>query len=264
MGNVTGGTISYENGGPRFTHETAEQKTARQDQDKVFLDRVKKSVEVVPVIELATLEPARREPLEKMFGQYGAESIMLASISDSVLWTDDLIQAQMAANEFGVKRAWTQLVVEQTAQSGEIADAEKDRVTAALVGMQYINTNFDSRSLLRAVEMSEATPWRWPLKQFVDVFQKPSPDFQILLGIFADFLSRLYREPYLAESRCRVVTAFFDALWANVPVRTALLRLRRASSRLFVLNPIGQAQFDRCFDEWYRGRPDRLIAFGGD
>src|SRR5690349_19422203 len=75
MGNVTGGTISYENGGPRFTHETAEQKAARQDQDKTFLDRVKQSIDVVPVIELAALEPGKREPLEKMFGQYGAESI---------------------------------------------------------------------------------------------------------------------------------------------------------------------------------------------
>jgi tetratricopeptide (TPR) repeat protein len=263
MGNVPGGTISYKDGSPRFTHETAEQKAARQDQDRSFLDRVKQSIEVVSVIELANLEPARREPLEKMFGQYGAESIMLASISDFVLWTDDLIQAQMAANEFGIRRAWTQLVVEQLAHSGEITHAEEDRVTATLIGFEYVNTNFDSRSLLRAIEMSEATPWHWPLKQFVEVFQKPSPAFRVLLGIFAEFLSRLYREPYLPESRCRVLTAFLDALWGNVSARMALLRLRRASSRFFVLNPIGQSQFDHCFDEWYRDRPDKLIVPSG-
>jgi len=101
--------------------------------------------------------------------------------------------------------------------------------------------------------MSEATPWRWPLKQFVEVFQKPNPDFRVLVGIFADFLSHLYREPYLAESRCKVTTAFLDAFWGNVSVRTGLLRRRRTSSRLFVLNPVGQAQFDRCFDEWFGG-----------
>lgn len=142
------GISSTVNGGPRFTHETAGQKAARQDQDQSFLDRVKQSIEVVTVIELASLEPERRESLEKMFGQYGAESMMPASTSDSVLWTDDLIQAQIAANVFGVKSAWTQLVVEQLAQSREIADAERDHVTPALVGLEYVNTILDSRSLL--------------------------------------------------------------------------------------------------------------------
>jgi hypothetical protein len=41
--------------------------------------------------------------------------------------------------------------------------AEKDRATAALIGMEYAATNFDSASLLRAVEISESTVWRWPL-----------------------------------------------------------------------------------------------------
>ncbi len=260
MSNVTGGTISYDDGGPRFTQETAEQKLARQAQDQAFLDRVRQSIEIVPVIELATLEPTKRELLEKMFGQYGAESMMIASISDSILWTDDMIQAQIAASEFGVKRVWTQVVVEQMAQFGQITDGEKDRATAALVGLEYVATSFDCRSLLRAVEMSDGTPWRWPLKQFVEVFRKPNADLQVLLGIFVEFLSNLYREPYLPESRCKIVTAFLEGLWANVQVRMALLRLRRASRQFFALNPVGQVQFDQCFDQWYRTLPDKLIS----
>jgi hypothetical protein len=149
---VTGGTLSHHDGVTSFTEEAPEEKAKRRRQDEAFLDRVRGALVIVPVIELASLEPVKREPLEKMFGQYGAESIVLASRTDAVLWTDDLVQAQIAANELCVKRAWTQLIVEQIAQVGQITDAERDRAAAALVGLEYVVTNFDSASLLRAVE----------------------------------------------------------------------------------------------------------------
>ena len=56
---------------------------------------------------------------------------MLATNADAVLWTDDLIQAELAKNEFGVKRVWTELVAEQAALAGQITDAEKERVVAS-------------------------------------------------------------------------------------------------------------------------------------
>jgi hypothetical protein len=211
-------------------------------------------------MELSTLDPATREPLEKMFGQYGAEAIVLATNPDSVLWTDDLIQAEMAKNEFGVKRAWTELVAEQTALVGQITDADKERVVASLIGMEYSVTSFDSAVMLRAVEMSNATPWRTPLKQFVDIFRKATGNFQGLLGIVVDFIVKLYREPQLPQTRCSVLTAFLDVMWLNVSLRSPLLRLRKASTQFFGLNCVGQQQFDECFDEWYAQVPDKLVS----
>ena len=39
----------------------------------------------------------------------GAEALVLASDPDHILWTDDLIQAHLAAQEYGVRRVWTGL-----------------------------------------------------------------------------------------------------------------------------------------------------------
>ena len=39
----------------------------------------------------------------------GAEALVLASDPDHILWTDDLIQAHIAAQEYGVRRVWTGL-----------------------------------------------------------------------------------------------------------------------------------------------------------
>lgn len=215
----TSGTIHHRDGVAAFTEETAEQKSERRGKDQEFLDRLRAAVEIVPVLELAAIDPAKREPLEKMFGQYGTESIVLAASPDSVLWTDDLIQGELAKNEFGVKRAWTELVAEQTALAGQMTDAERERVVASLIGMEYSVTSFDSSAMLRAVEMSDATPWRTPLKQFIDIFQKPPGNLQGLLGMFVDFVVKLYREPQLPQTRCKVLTALLNAMWISAPDR---------------------------------------------
>jgi hypothetical protein len=67
----TSRTIGYHNGVSSFTDETAEQKAAQLLKDQQFLDRLKAVVEIVPVIELAALQPAKREPLEEVCGSYG-------------------------------------------------------------------------------------------------------------------------------------------------------------------------------------------------
>jgi tetratricopeptide (TPR) repeat protein len=256
----TSAAIHHRDGVPVITEETAEQKSERRNRDQEFLDRLKAVVEIVPVMELSAVDPAKREPLEDMFGQYGAETIVLATNPDSVLWTDDVIQGELARNEFGVKRVWTELVAEQTALAGQMTDAEKERVVASLIGMEYSVTSFDSAAMVRAVEMSDATPWRTPLKQFVDVFRKPPGNLPGLLGIFVDFIVKLYREPQLPETRCKVLTVLLDAIWVTVPLRLPLLRLRKASIQFFGLNCVGQQQFEECFDQWYAHVPDKLVG----
>lgn len=256
----TSGTISHRDGVSSFTEETVDQKADRKTKDQEFLDHLKAVVEIVPVMGLSAIEPSRREPLEQMFGQYGAETMLLAAEPDSVLWTDDLIEAQLAKNEFGVKRAWTELVAEQAVLAGDLSNEERERVIASLVSMEYLVTSFDSTIMLKAAEMSDGTPWRSPLRQFVDIFRKPPGNFRQLLGIFLDFIVKLYRERYLPETKCRIMTAFMDAIWKNVPLRSTILQFRRMSGQIFGLNAVGQQQFESCFDKWYAGQADRLIA----
>lgn len=257
---ATSATISYRDGVPSISEETPEQKADRRTKDEEFLEKVKAAVEIVPVLGMSAVDPSKRAPLEEMFGQYGAESMLLAANPDSVLWTDDLLQAEMARNEFGAKRTWTELVAQQSALALELAAGEKERVVASLIGMEYSVTPFDSAVMLTAVEIADGIPWRTPLKQIVEIFRKPTGNLQGLLGIFVEFIVKLYRAEYLPETRCKVVTALLDALWETVPLRLALLRLRRASSQIFGLNTVGQQQFDLCFDRWYAGKPDKVIG----
>ena len=57
---------------------------------------IEKKCRIAPSTALAAMEPEERNTLIKAFGQHGAESIVLASVPRTVLWTDDHIQAVLA------------------------------------------------------------------------------------------------------------------------------------------------------------------------
>jgi hypothetical protein len=128
------------------------------------------------------------------------------------------------------------------------------------MGMDYRITFFDAQSLIEAVHLSDAKPWMQPLKIFIQQFSAPNIDLKALMPILVETLTRLYREPLLPESRCRVATALLDAIWNHLTARRSLLELRAKSVLFFKLNPVGETQFNSCFDQWFSRMQNPIIA----
>jgi hypothetical protein len=126
--------------------------------------------------------------------------------------------------------------------------------------MDYRITFFDAPSLIEAVHLSDAKPWTQPLKTFVQQFSAPNIDLKALIPIWVQALVRLYREPLLPESRYEVATALLDAIWKNLTARRGLFEIRAKSGIFFKLNPVGEAQFNICFDQWFKRMQNPIIA----
>lgn len=247
-------------GGKVVGHEeTVEAKRVRNQSDREFLALIEEHCEIASVEELASIDAAQRERSEKGFGLYGVEAMLLGSKTDMLLWTDDLVQAQMAATEFGTKRVWTQLVVTLLTDSGLVSAKERDIAAAKLVYMNYSYTSYDVASIIEAIELSDGKPWDGPLKSFVQHFGATDANLAVQFPILVSFIQRLYRESVLPETRCTVITAFLDALWANVAARRTILHIRATTARIFDLNYVGMKQFEDCFDSWYRKLNSPLI-----
>ena len=252
--------IGFEDGRRVTYEETVEFKKKRAAANQEFLELIEQHCTIVPVEELAHLPATKREPFERLFGQYGTESMLLGARPDAVLWSDDLVQSHIGAVEFGTRRAWTQVILDFLADLQVVSPKERNAATAKLVGMDYRITFYDAPSLIEAVHLSEAKPWVQPLKTFIQQFSAPNVDLKAVIPILVEALVRLYREPLLPESRCRVAAALLDAIWNNLPARRALLELRAKSALLFNLNPVGQAQFNNCFDQWFKRMQNPIIA----
>jgi tetratricopeptide (TPR) repeat protein len=252
--------VGFEDGRRVTYEETVEFKKKRAAANQEFLELIEKHCTIVAVEELAHVPPPKREQFERLFGQYGVESMLLGARPDSVLWSDDLVQSHIGAVEFGTRRAWTQVILSFLADLQVVTPKERDAATAKLMSMDYRITLFDALSLIEAVHLSDAKPWTQPLKTFVQQFSAPNVDLKAVTPIMVEALVRLHREPLLPESRCRVTTALLDAFWNNLTARRGLLELRAKSGLVFNLNPVGEAQFNICFDRWFKGMQNPIIA----
>jgi tetratricopeptide (TPR) repeat protein len=255
-----GGTMVFQDGRHVLYEETAEDKEHRNQEDEEFVRFVEKATIIRSGAALAAIEPSKRDALEKLFGPDGAESMVLASDAGCVLWTDDLIAAQIAAQEFGVCRVWTQLVLGNMADAGLVTPEEYSDASARLVGMQFMVTMFDSSSVFAAIRLAGWSAAASPAAQILKVFSDPSTDLPSLLRIFVGFVVRLFREPLTAEARCEITRAFLDALAGRPNALAQLRSLRALSSRVFGLNVVGKDQFDTCFDSWLRGGPLGIVG----
>jgi hypothetical protein len=257
-----GATLSYERGDTQMLPRVAEEEERRRRDDEEFVKFVESQTEYRSGIALAALQPERRELLENKFGQYGAESIVIAADPDLVLWTDDLIQAQFSATEFGARRVWTQLVLGSFAEAGLISSDEYAEASAHLIGMDYVATIFDASILLAGFRLGGWSPEQYPARQFVKIFADPFAGLQQLVQIFVSFVERLHREAILPASRCAIVQALLDALAKHPQAMVPLKSLRQMSPRVFGINAVGQQQFDACFDRWLERRGNPLILPG--
>jgi tetratricopeptide (TPR) repeat protein len=251
------GTLLFRDGKHIMYEQTAEEKEQRNQKDKEFVQFLEKVTERRSAPGLAAVEPDKRESLVKFFGSYGAESVVLASDPGYVLWTDDLIQAQTAAQEFGSRRVWTQLVLGALTDAGLLMSDEYSEASASLIGMEFAATLFDSSSMLAALRLAGWSVEKSPAAQIVRIFSDTAADLQHLLRIYVQFTIRLYREPVSPEIRCSVTQTLLDTFASKHEAMTLLHSLRKISSRLFGVNEVGRVQFDACFDRWLaaQGKP---------
>jgi TPR-GreAB-C-PIN type conflict system protein len=253
------GTLYFKDGRHAMYEETAADKAQRIRQDEEFIKLVEKTCEVKGAPALAALQPEKRDALEKFFGSYGAESMLLASDPDSVLWTDDLIQAQTSAQEFGSRRVWTQIVLGALADLGLVTAEEYGEATARLLGMEFVATQFDTSSLISAFNLASWSASNRPAAQVLKTFSNPAADLKPLFRIFVEFTIRLYREPITPETRCSISSTFLDIFSIRLEGMPLLNALRRSSNALFGINAVGRNQFDECFDRWNKQRTSTSI-----
>lgn len=115
---------------------------------------------------LAHIQPSARSELCELFGQHGAESLVLARDGNCLLWTDDAMVAVYGKHEMGIRRVWTQVVL--GAPLAALDEKSRIETTAKLVGWGFQKTSFDFAVIRYAGEVSGWQPQTFPLKQVID------------------------------------------------------------------------------------------------
>lgn len=159
---------------------------------------------------LAHIEPSARSQMCELFGQHGAESLVLAREGNCLLWTDDATVARYAQPELGIRRVWTQVVL----GSPLAALDEKSRIetTAKLVGWGYQKTSFDFTVIRYAGEVSGWQPQAFPLKQVIAALTAESNSLADIIDVVRALIIEIERAVIVNTS----AQATYRTLWAQL------------------------------------------------
>ncbi|MGH7925470.1 MAG: tetratricopeptide repeat protein [Candidatus Binatus sp.] len=213
---------------------------------------------------LASIDPERRERLVNFFGRHGAESIVIASMPGHVLWTDDMILADLAKTEFGVRRVWTEAALQARAQAGNLDPSELATASTKLAGWGYSFTTPSIETLMRAGSVAVWNPDQFPLKQALDQFASESMNMSDAVRLAAELIVKMYNDQYLRGQRRTVTSRLLDRLATRPGGRDAIETLPRSLPIRFGLDLIRARELSDVVRGWAAQsetpQNDRLMA----
>jgi hypothetical protein len=96
------------------------------------------------------------------------------------------------------------------------------------------------------------------MRQMISVFEPiPSTNRNAAFRLLAELILRLTMEPLLPETKCIATKALLDIFPNDPATDTQLAAFRAQCASLMTLNPVAQADFIRCFDQWNNERTTR-------
>jgi hypothetical protein len=215
------------------------------------IDLLRTTCKITGAVSLAYIEPTQRTALINKFGDHGAESLALASTPGHVLWTDDHVAGLVARLRFGGRRVWTQIVFQSWARDGIIDPSVFYDVTAKLVGWEYVFTSPNTPAFIRAVELADRNPNRWPLKQALRLLRSENIALRDAVGLGAEFLVHLYRPgSAVFGGNISIVIALLDSLAPLQGGIEAVKALRSALPRIFGVNVLAADEVTRVINAW--------------
>jgi len=167
-----------------------------------------------------------------------------------VLWTDDMILADLARTEFGVRRVWTEAALQARAQAGNLEPAELATASTKLAGWGYSYTTPSIETLMRAGSVAVWNPDQFPLKQGLDQFAADSMNLSDAMRLGAWMIVRIYSDSHLRGQRRNVTSRLLDRIATRPGGREAVEMLPRSLPIRFGLNIIHARELSDVVRGW--------------
>jgi hypothetical protein len=247
------GFVQEAGGRIQFRETTEEFKARRLGELKQLVDTVKSRCEVRSCSQLAYLPPEKRNQLIQLFGQHGAESMVLASEPGSLIWTDDMTVAGAAREFANIARVSTHLVLQYLNKIGVVDSDAYLEATAKLAGWGHYFTSINADAVIVSGRLADWNPQKWPLKECLQYLTVDSVPALELRNLVVNLIAKLYRERLFPQKQCSVMVAILDRL-AKSRGTDFILAIRRLLPGAFSIDVVGARDALNMIDAWLTAR----------
>jgi hypothetical protein len=165
------------------------------------------------------------------------------------------VAAQAGEKELGSERVWTQALLEHLGTAGLLDRRTVDDAYSKLVGFNYQVTVITAAAVVAALNSTSGSLSSFPTRELLRAFAPlPIANLSGAFRLLAEIILKMTVEPLLPETRCIATKALLDTFPNDLKTKLQLATFRSQCAALMTLNPIAQADFLRCFDQWSRDK----------
>jgi hypothetical protein len=207
--------------------------------------------EVVPVTGALDVPREQRDLLVDMLGAPFLDSVLIATESGNLLYSDDERLRSFAKLEFKVEGVWTQIIL-MLALNEEVIEKERyNQAVLQLACSHYYHTGIDAYVLIEAAKKSEWLP-TYPYTEVLRLLHGERSNEVTALTVATLFLYELWKQPILPSRRDYLLHSLLDALAVGRnPQRTANTLSQMVKVKFYLLY-LEAARIISLIESWKR------------
>lgn len=204
---------------------------------RTLLDFIDKNCEVLTVSKVLELDLDKIDKLKATLSESSAMAVLLATEKGKVLYSEDFPLRRVAEVDFSAQAVWTQPILMNLRDAGEITQEEYDAYLVELLKRNYRHTNF-SLSTLELAAINAGWKLSEPLKSVLRSFSENDIDRLSLASIATNFLYSIWKKDTLnVQNRSAIANELVSQISKRTDSNQVLENLIKAVNIKFKLWP---------------------------
>ena len=210
---------------------------------------IENNCEIIPCKVALDMKRDRKQQIDRMFGSSFIDTILIASETGNLLYSDDERLRSFAKTEFNVDGVWTQILLMHCLNIKALERNKYSKMVIKLVSAHYHHTSIDADILIEAAEQAKWEPSQ-PYTTVLQILQGKSSNESSALIVTTEFLYKLWVQPILANQRDYLLLSLLDFITTERNRGVILDKLKYHIKRRFVLLPFAEKQILLVINIW--------------
>lgn len=229
-----------------MTKEEVKKNTAYMEE---VLQWSEKNCDIIPSEAALHLDKDRLDLLRRVLGRSFADSLLISSEGNRMLFSEDERLRTIAKNEFGIDGIWTQLLLMEMVEKEEITKSDYSKAVIRLINSNYYHTSI-SKDIL--IEAGIQTNWELknPLEKVISLLQEGKSDEDSSIRVASEFIYALWNQKIPQTKKELIINKIFDSLIYERKFVSVIKKLVFSIKKDFLLVPIQAEQVMATLRAW--------------
>ena len=216
---------------------------------KSLLDLIDKHCDVLPCNKAIEINKTRKNQFDAVLGASFIDTILIASETGNILFSDDERLRMIAINEFKVEGAWTQIILLYLVSNKFIERSKYNEIVINLASLNYHFIFIDASILIEAAKQSN---WlnTFPFIKVINLLRGKISNTNAALSVAFSFIYELWKMPISPRQKANLIYNLIDILSFERNRKGILKQIKRLIINKYRLLPLDQNELLRIIQSW--------------